>query len=286
MFNSIISQDAQTPMSWSKTMISVIYKDGDAQLPQNYRPIAIVQVLYSLFTRMLLARIRPQLETQQSRDQAGFKSHFSTEDHLTTLALLQEKCLECRKDLWIAAVDFKKAFDMVTHDSLWHALHAQGVPAAYVHLIAKLYSSQTVTVCVVEMSREFKLLNGVKQGDPMSPVLFNAISEDMFRELNVKWAERRFGLDVSAADSERLTNLRFADDVLLIANSLSALREMISDMIECAAKRGLKLHPDKTKILSNVQQRRGEAASSTASVGGMQIDIYLSKRPRNIWAEA
>ena len=183
MFNEILSRDIIQPRSWATTMIQVLYKDGDQQLPQNYRPIAIVQILYKLFTRMVLARIRPHLEAQQSRDQAGFRSYFSTEDHLMTFVLLQEKCLEWRNDLWIAAVDFKKAFDTVAHTSLWNALSSQGVGSKYVHLIAKLYLNQVAALCVDKVSREFQLLRGVKQGDPMSPALFNAVSEDIFRYL-------------------------------------------------------------------------------------------------------
>ena len=247
-------------------MISVIFKSGDEQHPQNYTPIAIVQILYKLFTRLLLTRVRPQLEQQQSRDQAGFKSHFSTEDHLTSLVLLQEKCSEWRTDLWIAAVDFKKAFDTVSHESLWRALSSQGVPMGYIRLISKLYSNQTAAVCVDDISREFGLFTGVKQGDPMSPVFFNASPEDIFRDLKRIWATQEFGIDVSASEGERLTNLRFADDVLLVAQSLSELKQMISDMRQAAQKRGLELHPDKTKILSNCKQRQGEEASTRTAI--------------------
>ena len=118
----------------------------------------------------------------------------------------------------------------------------------YIRLISKLYSNQTAAVCVDDISREFGLFTGVKQGDPMSPVLFNAVSEDIFRDLKRIWATQEFGIDVSASDGERLTNLRFADDVLLVAQSLSELKQMISDMRQAAQKRGLELHPDKTKI--------------------------------------
>ena len=49
-----------------------------------------------------------------------------------------------------------------------------------------------------------------------------------------------------------MTNLRFADDVLLFATSLSAITKMLVDVKVEAEKRGLQLHPDKTKILQNL----------------------------------
>ena len=57
-------------------------------LPANYRPIAIVPILYKLFSRMLCARLTSQLIAEQSCDQAAYRTGFSTEDHLLSLTLL------------------------------------------------------------------------------------------------------------------------------------------------------------------------------------------------------
>ena len=69
-----------------------------------------------------------------------------------------------------------------------------------------------------------------------------------------------------------MTNLRFADDVLLIAKSLTEIKAMILDMSLSAGKVGLKLHPGKTKILSNATKRRGEEANTTARIGEMSVE--------------
>ena len=49
-------------------------------------------------------------------------------DNLFTISLLQETTDEWQIPFWIAAVDFKNAFDSITHDSIWRALAEQGVP--------------------------------------------------------------------------------------------------------------------------------------------------------------
>eukprot|EP00973_Karenia_brevis_P021966 3021104-Karenia_brevis.AAC.1 len=71
----------------------------------------MIRILYKLFSRLVLRRLKKHLESEQAVDQAGFRSGYSTDDHLFTFALLQEKIVEWRQDLWVAAVDFKKAFD-------------------------------------------------------------------------------------------------------------------------------------------------------------------------------
>ena len=68
----------------------------------------------------------------------------------------------------------------------------------------------------------------------------------------------------------RLCNLRFADDVILVASSLQQLRSKIQDLALAAGDVGLKLHMGKTKILTN-QQSKG-----TAETGGMHVDIVDS----------
>ena len=99
----------------------------------------------------------------QSSDQAAYRSGFSTEDHLVTLALLVEACDEWRQELWLALVVFEKAFDAVEHAALWKVLRDVGIEEGYIVLLRKLYREQTATVIAGEESRQFSLGRGVKQ---------------------------------------------------------------------------------------------------------------------------
>ena len=65
------------------------------------------------------------LDKYQTIDQAGFRQGLSTVHHLFALMQLQEKCQEWQQNVWIAAIDFKKAFDCVEHRCLWAALGRQ-----------------------------------------------------------------------------------------------------------------------------------------------------------------
>ena len=112
-----------------------------------------------------------------------------------------------------------------------------------------MYSSQKAFVATDKQSREFHIARGTKQGDPISPVLFNAVLEYMFGPLKRKWHRRGLGLNIGI--EENLTNLRFADDVLLVTSSLEDLKTMLSDLQHAAGTIGLEIHYGKTKILAN-----------------------------------
>ena len=71
----------------------------------------------------------------------------------------------------------------------------------------------------------------------------------------------------------RLTNLCFADDVLLFARTLPQLTTMLTDLHDVAKTYGLELHLDKTHILTNLSKRRGRQAGNTVTVGGRPVTI-------------
>eukprot|EP00959_Pyramimonas_sp_CCMP1952_P339959 7119675-Pyramimonas_sp.AAC.1 len=167
LMNSVLQPEAPTPKSWQHTVIKVLHKGGDPRQAQNYRPIATIPMLYKLFSRLLHNRLYPLLDGQQSSDQAGFRHGRGTTDHLFTATILQETADEWRIPLYVAAVDFKEAFDCVTHSSIWESLTEQGTPPAYTQLLSKLYSYQTASVRTDRNSRTFEIRRGTKQGDPL-----------------------------------------------------------------------------------------------------------------------
>jgi hypothetical protein len=250
-FNTILKPAPVPPASWKESVVKVLYKKGDPKKPDNYRPITLLKILYKLFSRMLGGRMKDTLDRAQSHDQAGFRAGYGVDDHLFTVVTLVEKLAEYRQPLWICAVDFRKAFDSVEHDELWKAMIAQGVPAVYVETLAALYKNQVGKIVADKTSKPFKIDRGTKQGDPLSPQLFNAVLERTFRGIQERWRKKGWGVQISEESIGLLCNLRFADDVLLIAQSRRQLAGMIEDLILATRQVGLELHAGKTKILRN-----------------------------------
>ena len=91
-------------------------------------------------------------------------------------------------------------------------------------------------------------MKGVRQGDTLSPVMFTAAVENIFMRMNIET-----GININGVG---LSNLRFADDIILFAESEDKLKEMLEELNNEGKKDGMKLNKKKTKIMCNEVARR------------------------------
>ncbi|XP_022816835.1 uncharacterized protein LOC111349816 [Spodoptera litura] len=89
---------------------------------------------------------------------------------------------------------------------------------------------------------------GVRQGDPLSPKLFSAILESVFRDL--EW--ENIGISI---DGKKLNHLRFADDLVLITDNATTLQHMLQQLSEASRKVGLTMNLSKTKLMTNREEK-------------------------------
>ena len=91
----------------------IFFKKGNTKDIKNYRPICFLSNMYKLFTKIITTRLEKKLDENQHREQAGFRSKYSTTDHIHAINQLKEKCREYNIPLCVAFVDYEKAFDSV-----------------------------------------------------------------------------------------------------------------------------------------------------------------------------
>ena len=163
IFNEIIKQNEFTPEAWKKVKIKVLHKKGDVENVSNYRPICSLLALYKLFSTILYGRLYPRLDQEQAEDQAGFRSSYQTTDHLATYRMIEQKCHEWGITMWIATIDFTKAFDSITHKSIWKALNSCGINHEYISLLKKIYKDQKASVQTDVESNMFEIKKGTNR---------------------------------------------------------------------------------------------------------------------------
>ena len=191
IFNEVIKRNNFTPEEWKKVKIKVIYKKGDVEDVSNYHPICTLTELYKLFSTILYGRLYPMRDQNQAEDQAGFRKTYQTTDHLATYRMLERKCQQWGIKMWTATVDFMKAFDSISHNSIWEALLSCNVDHGYVCLLRKIYKDQKASVQTDEESQIFDIQKGSKQGDPMSSLLFNTVLQYALKKRNTTMAKEK-----------------------------------------------------------------------------------------------
>lgn len=156
------------------------------------------------------------------------------------------KSLDYQFPFWLVSIDLRKAFDRVDHIALFIALESQGLDVEYINLLRSLYLKQEE--CVDGF--RFGIKRGVRQGDVLSPLLFNAVLEFAMRKWKAKVRDGSGFALHSDEEYERLTNIRYVDDIIMFLKTIDEAQHMIEVLVEIFAECGLELNAKKTKILN------------------------------------
>lgn len=245
LFNKILETE-QIPHQWKKTHIILLHKKGDKDTLDNYRPISLIPVISKIFTTLIQKRIRNTLEEFQTTDQAGFRKSRSTIHHLQVINQLIEKCTEYNIIVYICFIDYTKAFDSLEHKSIWEALRRANIEEKYTRIITQLYSNNIACIKLEGQGELFPIQKGVRQGDPLSADIYNAVSQHLVNQLG--WEEKDYGINING---KRLNILRFADDTAIITKNAIEMQQAILELQEISKSVGLTINFKKTKILSN-----------------------------------
>ena len=226
--------------------------------------------LLQLFTKIITTRLEKKLDENQPREQAGFRSMYSTIDHIHAINQLKEKCREYNIPLCVAFVDYEKAFDSVQTQAILTSLQEQGIEDVYIEILKDIYTDSSVIVHLHKESEKIRIKRGVRQGDNISHKLFTATLESIFRRLN--WENK--GVKI---DGEFLSNLRFSDDIFLCTETPQELQQMLPELSDESRRMGLKMNIAKTKVM----------VVGSAHVLLSIIDYFLiAIMPTNVWREA
>ena len=131
--------EKRIPRARKNDKMLIIYYGGNKKDLNSYISICLVSNFYTVFTKALTKRLERTLNETQPRKQAGFRSRYSTTDHIHVVNQLKEKCKEYNTPPCIAFVEYEKAVDSVQNQE-------QGIGYVYVELLKEISTSSSMRV--------------------------------------------------------------------------------------------------------------------------------------------
>ncbi|VVC27148.1 Endonuclease/exonuclease/phosphatase,Reverse transcriptase domain [Cinara cedri] len=244
------------PQDWNESLICPIFKKGNRKKVENYRGITLLNTGYKVLSLIILKRLQIYTDEIVGNYQSGFRKNKSTTDHIFVIRQIMEKSYEFAKDLHMVFVDYKQAYDSIIREKLWKVLKDFGLPTKLINMI-KLCNPNTSSRVKVnnEISSSFIINSGLKQGDAMSPVLFNMALESVIRKV-----PRTETLNLEEGN----ILLAYADDIVVIGNLREGIQNTVEELIKIGKDIGLTINSGKTKYM---MVKRGGGDHNNLHVG-------------------
>ena len=249
LFNKIFNQ-SYFPKEWVTSIIVPIHKKGSKLVMDHYRGISLLSLSSKIFTSILNNRLYNWLERNDKicPEQAGFRRSYSTTDHIFTLYSMINNCLYGNKrgKLYVAFIDYRKAFDLINREKLWEAMEETGISTKIINMIKGIYKHVSAKVRFGnKLSDKINCPLGVKQGCLLSPALFSILINKVAQKITVGG---RMGYQFINGGKE-IFSLLFADDIVLISKSPAGLQNQINNLKRVSEDLGLEVNLDKTKSM-------------------------------------
>ena len=247
-FINLCLQKSLIPQSWCMDIITPIFKDGSLNDHNNYRGICISSALLKIVCSALNIRIQEYCKTFDliNKNQIGFKSKHRTSDHLLTLKAIVKRYVTIgKRKLFACFIDFKKAYDSVWHEGLFQKMKKNGIMGNFLNLVKDIYKKTNCAVKVKDSTTNFfNYTKGVRQGCPLSPILFNMYIDDIFETVN-----KNNESDISLGGRDKYNALMYADDLIILSDSEEGLQRQINKISGYCKKWKLDINIKKTKVM-------------------------------------
>ena len=238
-------EEGKWPDDFTKTVLIPLPKKNNAVKCSDFRTISLICHASKIMLRVLTKRIEAKTKLLLGRNQFGFRKGCGTRDAIGVMRTLCERSMEYGNDVYICFVDFEKAFDRVNWVKMFEILRNLHIDWKDIRLLRDLYMRQEAVVRIADgESNPGTIGQGVRQGCPISPLLFSIYAEVMMLEALEEIEEE--GIVVGG---QRVCDIRFADDQGMVSGTEGGLQKMMDNLNNTAKKYNMKINVQKTKTM-------------------------------------
>ena len=186
------------------------------------------------------------------------------------------------------SIDAEKAFDKIQHPFMIKTLQKMGTEGAYLNTVKAIYDKPTANIILNgEKLKAFPLRSGIRQGCPLSPLLYNIVLEVLARA--IKEEKEIKGIQIR---KEKVKVSLFADDMILYTENLKdSIRKLLELISEFSKVAGYKINTQKSLAFlytNNEKSEREIKESIPFTIATKRIKylgIYLPKEMKELYTE-
>ena len=214
--------------------------DGD------YRGIALLEVIYKLISSIINRRLVKALSQKLHDGIHGFRTSRGTGTAIMETKLLMQLAQRSNKPLHMIFLDLKKAYDTLDRDRTMKILEGYGIGENVRWIIQMIWQGDTMVPKQAGFfGRPFRATRGVRQGDIVSPFIFNIVCDAIIRE----WEMQMNNIDTRQERKESKAQF-YADDGLLTGDDAQMVQNALNIFTDTFARVGLKMNAVKTKAMT------------------------------------
>lgn len=245
-----IFEMGRMPSSVKRSVTILIPKKGkDSRKVMNLRPISLLNTLYKLITKCLANRLASIIKTIINTDQTGFIKGRYIGENIRLLLDLKDYCFSRKQPALLLACDVQKAYDCVDWQYLRQVLNVVGLGGNFLRWVDILYDTNPHFPAIAsvqingKLSRDYRIERGLRQGCPLSCLLFLVAFEPLLER--IRKCEQVRGVNVGRT-VVKVTS--YADDVTVIMDgSEESLSSCMRIFDEFSVISGLELSIAKTQ---------------------------------------
>ncbi|KAK3272749.1 hypothetical protein CYMTET_18971 [Cymbomonas tetramitiformis] len=247
-----------TPLPWKKWYFCFHHKQGDVTQQKNYKPIALLDCLFKLYTAVLTKMLADfcEINGMLSQSHEGSREKHNTMRQLTRITNAIEDANLSKQELHATYIDFENAYGSVDHEKLLATLKHLGVPAQLTEAIIDILgeaeedSIQMRANVGDQVSEEIPIRRGILLGDSMSPLLFILYLEPLLRWLEVgnHGYQHMYATDKGLRGELSTSSGAFVDDLIILTRLMTGMELQLKKLAAFGDWSGLHINTDKSKI--------------------------------------
>ena len=178
----------------NETKLAIICKKGGTDQPQNYRPIALLNVMYKLLASIIQARISSKMDEVIDKSRFGFRKGKISSQPLFILRRTQEIQEEAALESHRLLLDWENAFNKVSQIRMIRAIRRLGIPESIINMIEATYFEPNYVIKDKDVTTTPRIQKtGIRQGCPLSPYLFIMLMAVIMHDVEASFTEQELG---------------------------------------------------------------------------------------------